>query len=87
LRGMRAKVWLGRSDSPLFDCTKYAHDLEKLFDVMWEKFARGEKPSHITELQSEETKKNIKVSLMKKMLDKGNFLNNKEFSTAATITA
>jgi len=50
LRGMRAKVWKGRMDSPLFNCQTYAHDIEKLFKLMWQRFARGEKPDHITEL-------------------------------------
>ena len=53
---------------------------------MWQKYAKGEKPDHITELQSEETKKNIKITLQDKMTDNGTYLNNKEFSTA-TITA
>jgi protein O-GlcNAc transferase len=87
LRGMRAKVWKGRTESPLFNCKTYAADLERLFEVMWEKFARGEEASHITELQSEETKKSIKITLQDKMVDNGIFLSNKQFSTAATITA
>jgi protein O-GlcNAc transferase len=90
LRGMRAKVWQGRTESPLFNCKVYATDLERLFNVMWEKYARGEKADHITELQSEETKQNIKITLQDKMgimQDKGAFLNNKEYSTTATITA
>ena len=84
---MRAKVWQGRTESPLFNCKTYATDLERLFEVMWEKFARGEKAEHVTELQSEDTKKNIKITLQEKMVDNGAFLNNKEFTAAATITA
>lgn len=87
LRGMRAKVWKGRTESPLFNCKTYATDLERLFEVMWQKFAKGEKPDHISELQSDETKKNIKITLQDKMTDNGTYLNNKEFSSAATITA
>ena len=86
LRGMRAKVWKGRTESPLFNCKTYATDLERLFEAMWQKHAKGEKPDHITELQSEETKKNIKITLQDKMTDNGTYLNNKEFSSA-TITA
>ena len=84
---MRAKVWKGRTDSPLFNCKTYATDLERLFEVMWEKFSRGEKPDHVTELQSEETKKNIKITLQEKMIDNSVFVNNKEFRTTATVTA
>jgi protein O-GlcNAc transferase len=87
LRGMRAKVWKGRTESPLFNCKTYATNLESLFEVMWEKFARGEKANHVTELQAEETKKSIKITLQEKMVDNGNFLSNKQFNTAATITA
>jgi len=50
LRGMRAKVWKGRTESPLFNCQTYAHDLEKVFKLMWEKHASGDKPDHITAL-------------------------------------
>merc|ERR1712001_418045 len=82
LRGMRAKVWKGRTESPLFNCKTYATDLERLFEVMWQKFAKGEKPDHISELQSDETKKNIKITLQDKMTDNGTYLNNKEFSSA-----
>ena len=84
---MRAKVWAGRTTSPLFNVKTYATDLESLFEVMWEKFSRGEKASHVTELQSEETKKSIKITLQEKLVDRGLFLSNKQFSTAATITA
>lgn len=44
---MRAKVWAARTESPLFDCKKYAEGMEELFGKMWEKYARGEKPDHI----------------------------------------
>lgn len=86
LRGMRAKVWKGRTTSQLFNCKQYAADIESLFISMWDKFARGEKPDHITELMAEETKKNIKITHVEKMIDHGNFLSNKEFTTATTIT-
>jgi len=48
LRGVRAKVWRGRLESPLFDVKRYAADMEDLFYKMFDKFKRGEKPSHIT---------------------------------------
>ena len=83
---MRAKVWKGRTTSQLFNCKQYAADIENLFISMWDKFARGEKPDHITELMAEETKKNIKITQVEKMIDHGNFLSNKEFTTATTIT-
>eukprot|EP00092_Neocalanus_flemingeri_P014597 GFUD01015747.1.p1 GENE.GFUD01015747.1~~GFUD01015747.1.p1 ORF type:complete len:632 (-),score=153.58 GFUD01015747.1:368-2263(-) len=46
-RAIRAKVWEGRLNSPLFDVRLYAKDLEDLFYKMWEKFRKGEKTSHI----------------------------------------
>ncbi|KAL7632829.1 UNVERIFIED_CONTAM: hypothetical protein RMT77_016826 [Armadillidium vulgare] len=49
LKAMRAKVWKARLESPLFNCKTYATNLELLFRRMWEKYAQGEKPSHITE--------------------------------------
>jgi len=46
-RAIRAKVWDGRINSALFDVRIYAKDLEDLVYKMWEKFRKGEKPSHI----------------------------------------
>uniref|UniRef100_A0A182PJX4 protein O-GlcNAc transferase n=1 Tax=Anopheles epiroticus TaxID=199890 RepID=A0A182PJX4_9DIPT len=48
LKAMRAKVWVARCESPLFDCKQYAQGLETLFYKMWERFARGERPDHIS---------------------------------------
>jgi len=48
-RAIRAKVWEGRISSPLFDVRIYAKDLEDLFNKMWDKFRKGEKPNHITQ--------------------------------------
>lgn len=48
LRGVRAKVWKGRMETPLFDVKTYARDMEDLFYKMFDKFKRGDKPSHIT---------------------------------------
>jgi len=50
LIGTRAKVWKQRIDSPLFCVKTYAQDLEKVFRLMWEKYARGERPDHLTSL-------------------------------------
>merc|ERR1712203_1329216 len=47
-RAIRAKVWSGRIESPLFSVRTYARDLEDLFTRMWTKFQTGEKVSHIT---------------------------------------
>ena len=48
-RAIRAKVWSGRIESPLFSVRTYARDLEDLFHKMWSKFQKGEKVSHITQ--------------------------------------
>jgi len=47
LRTIRAKVWSGRLNTPLFCVKTYARDLEELFYKMFDKFKRGEKASHI----------------------------------------
>ena len=48
-RAIRAKVWSGRIESPLFSVRIYARDLEDLFLKMFQKFQKGEKVSHITQ--------------------------------------
>merc|ERR1719334_598420 len=48
LKTIRSRVWENRIKSPLFNCKTYAKDLEDLFYKMWEKFRKGDKPSHIT---------------------------------------
>jgi len=48
LRAIRARVWDGRIQKPIFDVKIYAKDLEDLFFKMMVKFQKGEKPSHIT---------------------------------------
>eukprot|EP00096_Caligus_rogercresseyi_P002006 TRINITY_DN1360_c0_g1_i2.p1 TRINITY_DN1360_c0_g1~~TRINITY_DN1360_c0_g1_i2.p1 ORF type:complete len:659 (+),score=198.35 TRINITY_DN1360_c0_g1_i2:1586-3562(+) len=50
LRGIRAKVWKARMESPVFNVKTYASNLERTFKLMWNKYAAGEKPDHITEL-------------------------------------
>merc|ERR1711936_67311 len=47
-RAIRNQVWEQRINSPLFNVRIYAKDLEDLFLKMFEKFRKGEKPSHIT---------------------------------------
>lgn len=46
---MRHKVWTARTNSPLFDCKIYAQGLELLYFKMWDRFAAGLKPDHITD--------------------------------------
>lgn len=53
LRAVRAKVWLRRCQSPLFNCQTYAKDMERLYQRMWQRFASGEKPFHITDWEDE----------------------------------
>lgn len=48
LKAIRAKVWIARVDSPLFDCKQYAAGLEKLFRRMWKRFEGGHEPDHIS---------------------------------------
>lgn len=48
LKGMRAKVWKARVESPLFDCAQYARGLEMVFKLMWNRFAASELPDHIS---------------------------------------
>lgn len=47
LKGMRAKVWQARTESPLFDCKQYAQGMEMLFSRMWDRHAAGLKPDHV----------------------------------------
>ena len=54
LRAVRAKVWQRRNQSPLFNCKTYANDMERLYERMWQRFASGEKPFHITEWEDEQ---------------------------------
>ncbi|KAL3286096.1 hypothetical protein HHI36_000608 [Cryptolaemus montrouzieri] len=49
LKAMRHKVWAARTTSPLFDCKIYAQGLELLYSKMWQRFATGLKPDHITD--------------------------------------
>lgn len=52
LKSIRAKVWVARVDSPLFDCKQYAMGLEKLFRKMWKRFEAGLEPDHISTSES-----------------------------------
>ncbi|XP_045769212.1 UDP-N-acetylglucosamine--peptide N-acetylglucosaminyltransferase 110 kDa subunit [Maniola jurtina] len=47
LKAIRAKVWTARMESPLFDCKAYATGLEMLYNKMWARYARNERPDHI----------------------------------------
>lgn len=52
LRGTRAKVWSGRTESPVFNVKTYTGDLEKVYNLMWKRHEENKKPDHITELAS-----------------------------------
>ncbi|XP_015522340.1 UDP-N-acetylglucosamine--peptide N-acetylglucosaminyltransferase 110 kDa subunit isoform X2 [Neodiprion pinetum] len=54
LKGIRAKVWKARSESPLFNCKMYAHGMEMLYHRMWERYALGEKPDHVAAIEKSE---------------------------------
>ncbi|XP_011314235.1 UDP-N-acetylglucosamine--peptide N-acetylglucosaminyltransferase 110 kDa subunit isoform X1 [Fopius arisanus] len=62
LKAIRAKVWKARSESPLFNCKMYAMGMEMLYKRMWERFARGEKPDHISAIDRSESQQNQKVT-------------------------
>ncbi|XP_050415397.2 UDP-N-acetylglucosamine--peptide N-acetylglucosaminyltransferase 110 kDa subunit [Patella vulgata] len=47
LQAMRAKVFVARTMSPLFNTKIYASNLENLFDKMWTSFEKGQSPDHI----------------------------------------
>ncbi|MGE0083702.1 MAG: tetratricopeptide repeat protein [Desulfococcaceae bacterium] len=47
LRGIREKLAVNRLREPLFDTRRYAANLEKAFENMWEIFLAGEKPRMI----------------------------------------
>ncbi|XP_012279364.1 UDP-N-acetylglucosamine--peptide N-acetylglucosaminyltransferase 110 kDa subunit isoform X2 [Orussus abietinus] len=57
LKATRAKVWKARSDSPLFNCKMYAMGMEMLYQKMWERYARGEKPDHVAAIEQSESSK------------------------------
>ena len=48
LKKIRAKIWIGRTESTLFNTRVYAKDMGRLFLRMWKKFEAGENPDHIT---------------------------------------
>jgi protein O-GlcNAc transferase len=50
LMAIRAKVWGARVTSPLFNVKIYTSNLERVYRKMWQKFEKGEKPDHITEI-------------------------------------
>lgn len=53
LKATRHKVWTARTTSPLFDCKQYAQGLEQLYARMWERFAAGLKPDHVSAVKTE----------------------------------
>ena len=50
LKAIRAKVWAGRTESPLFNVQKYTSNLERLYLKMWKNYEYNKEPEHITEL-------------------------------------
>jgi len=48
LDGMKTKVWAARTSSPLFNTQIYAHNLEDLFERMWELHEVGQPPQPLT---------------------------------------
>ncbi|XP_065221454.1 UDP-N-acetylglucosamine--peptide N-acetylglucosaminyltransferase 110 kDa subunit isoform X1 [Planococcus citri] len=48
LKAIRAEVWRARGESTLFDCQFYARGLEKLYRIMWNRFAAGKGADHIS---------------------------------------
>ena len=49
LKSIRSKVWEARMARPLFSCSRYAVNLERLLLKLWERHQRGEKPDHLTD--------------------------------------
>nr|AAB63465.1 O-linked GlcNAc transferase [Caenorhabditis elegans] len=48
LANMRAKVWMARTSSTLFDVKQYCHDMEDLLGQMWKRYESGMPIDHIT---------------------------------------
>ncbi|ULU01181.1 hypothetical protein L3Y34_001504 [Caenorhabditis briggsae] len=48
LASMRAKVWMARTTSTLFDVKQYCHDMEDLLELMWKRYENGLPVDHIT---------------------------------------
>ncbi|KAH0954954.1 hypothetical protein HN011_000543 [Eciton burchellii] len=57
LKATRAKVWKARSESPLFNCKLYAMGMEMLYTKMWERYARGENPDHVSAVDKNDSQK------------------------------
>jgi len=49
LKSIRAKVWMRKTESPLFNVKTYTRNLERLFKRMWENHATNGSPQHLTE--------------------------------------
>ncbi|EGT53159.1 CBN-OGT-1 protein [Caenorhabditis brenneri] len=48
LASMRAKVWMARTTSTLFNVKQYCHDMEDLLEQMWKRYECGLPVDHIT---------------------------------------
>lgn len=48
LASMRAKVWMARTTSTLFDVKQYCYDMEDLLELMWKRYENGLPVDHIT---------------------------------------
>ncbi|XP_012060571.1 PREDICTED: UDP-N-acetylglucosamine--peptide N-acetylglucosaminyltransferase 110 kDa subunit [Atta cephalotes] len=62
LKATRAKVWKARSESPLFNCKLYAMGMEMLYTKMWERYAHGENPDHVSALDKNDSQKSSSIS-------------------------
>ncbi|GMS89216.1 hypothetical protein PENTCL1PPCAC_11391, partial [Pristionchus entomophagus] len=49
LASIRAKVWMARTTSTLFDVKQYCTDIEHLFYKMWRRYEQGLEVDHITD--------------------------------------
>jgi predicted O-linked N-acetylglucosamine transferase (SPINDLY family) len=47
IAALKARLQANRLTHPLFDTERYARNLERAFDAMWEAYARGQKPRAI----------------------------------------
>jgi protein O-GlcNAc transferase len=51
LKAIRAKVWIARAQSPLFDCKQYVQGLEMLYRKMWKRFEASLETDHIAAIE------------------------------------
>ncbi|XP_071650081.1 UDP-N-acetylglucosamine--peptide N-acetylglucosaminyltransferase 110 kDa subunit isoform X2 [Temnothorax longispinosus] len=62
LKATRVKVWKARSESPLFNCKLYAMGMEMLYTKMWERYAHGENPDHVSAVDKNDSQKSLSIS-------------------------